>query len=299
MNPDIRTRVRPAGPGTPVHIAHPGPAEPDRVQSARGTLQRVTVDLAPGKPICASIAEALAPYEMRSAALRFDDLAFAPLHFVRPSYCPDGTRVAFYTKTFSPPGTVPMDTVAATWGEKNGAPFIHMHGIWSDPDGTPVGGHVLPFEAVVARPARLTAIGTSDVAVRVFPDPETGFDLFGVDPETPGTTDGGLLVIRLRPNTDLVTGIEHACKAHGIRTARILSGIGSTAGVDLIDQDEVMKLPTEHVITEGQITTDIDGNCRLELTTELVDVDGKVHRGVPTRGENPVLICFEVFLEVA
>ncbi|NHQ75315.1 DNA-binding protein [Roseovarius gahaiensis] len=295
---DTRTRVRPNGPGTPVHISHPGPAEPDRIQCARGTLKRVSATLTPGKTICESIADALAPHGLRAAALRFDGLTFAPLRYVRPSYCPDGTRIAFYTKTYAPPGTVRVETVAATWGNKDGMPFIHMHGVWSDAEGTHVGGHILPYEAIVARPARLRAVGTSEVAFGVFHDHETGFDLFGLAPDTPGTAEGTFVALRLRPNVDLVKGIEDACRAKGIRSARILSGIGSTAGVDLNGQPTVMKLPTEHVITGGSIEPDSHGNPRLEVTTELVDVDGIVHRGTPTRGENPVLICFELFLEV-
>lgn len=299
-------RLRPADPAAVFTINHPGPQALDRIQSGIGQLAKIEAELEAGLTICESIGRILEPKGITAAALHFDGLAFNPMRYVQPAYSDTPDRVAFYSATFAPEGTVQIDFSTATYGSKNGEPFIHCHAIWRDEKGHIQGGHILPYEAVLARPAKLTAYATCDVAMTVVPDDETNFSLFGVSSIAPNSqtqnmdeSRAKLVVVKIRPNEDLVTAIEEVARRNGITSARILSGIGSTAGAVIDGQKVICKLPTELLIAGGKVTMNADSEVKVEMDTILIDVDGGIHRGTMSRGRNPTLICFELFLEIA
>lgn len=298
-------RLRPADPYAPFVIQHPGPAAPDRLQIQSGSLNRIEVELAPGMPIVESIGQVLDPMGIGAAALHFEDLAFAPMRYVKPTYSDTPDRVAFYSSTHAPEGVQNIDLATATYGTKDGAPFIHCHAIWKKADGQIEGGHILPYEARLAGPTRMVAYATSDAAMTVVPDEETNFSLFSAL-QMPGKTitipshdqDGMLIVARIRPNQDLVSAIETICRHCGISKARVISGIGSTVGAAMEGKDLIRKIPTELLVASGTVDVDANGTSRIDMDTYLIDADGHVHRGTMIRNANPVLICFELFLEV-
>ncbi len=291
-----RDRRQLAAAGHALRIIHPGPPAPDRIQAALTPLVKIEATLQPGQSFCDSIGQVLAAEGITAAALQFRDLTFQPMRYVQPAHSTDPGRVAWYSATRAPRGVVAMDRIAASYGQKDGAPFIHCHALWTDDAGQMQGGHILPHEARLARPARMIAHGTRDAALTARPDPETGFALFDLAP-APRRGEGRLVVARLRPNVDLVTGCQEVCAALGVNSARVLSGIGSTIGAQLEGQPEITAVPTELIVTEGRITRSAAG-WEVDLPVGLIDIDGRVHRGRPERGANPVLICFELFLQV-
>jgi len=66
-----------------------------------------------------------------------------------------------------------------TLGLRDGAPFFHCHGLWTEADGRASGGHMLPDETIVAEPFAVEAFGLDGAMFTAEPDPETNFKLFG------------------------------------------------------------------------------------------------------------------------
>jgi predicted DNA-binding protein with PD1-like motif len=261
----------------------------------------ITADMAAGHSICDSIGQILMPLGITAAALHFDRLQFHPMRYVQPTYFDGEKHVAYYSSTRAPDNLHRIEFATATFGRMDGGPFIHCHALWRDPDGRVQGGHILPFEAKLAVPARMTAYATREALMQVGPDAETNFHLFDVSPTgtpAPSVTDGRMVVARIRPNEDLVTAIEDICKRENIRNAKILSGIGSTVGAVFQDQPMVTEIPTEILVKSGTITTNEDETIKVSMDAALIDANGNVHQGELARGLNPVLICFELFLQV-
>lgn len=284
------------GPKAPAHVKHPGPSALDRRQSKRADLHVIEATLAPGQPICSAIGDALEPYGITAAAITFESLALEPMRYVMPAFSDTPDRVAFYSRTYAPEGTFEIEAATATYGHKEGAPFIHCHALWRDAGGAVNAGHILPFEAQLARPVKMTAYATDTAGMTVVPDAETGFDLFGVTGAENPTGTGRLLIAKIRPNEDLNTAIGKICAQEGAEHARILSGIGSTVGAVFEDGTVIRNHPTELLVTQGDY--DASRPRKVEMEVILVDVHGAVYRGRLTSGLNPVLICFELFLEI-
>lgn len=298
-------RLRPADPDAVFRITHPGPIPPDRIQAECGKMAKVEITLEAGIPICESIGQALAPLGATAAALHFQDLAFKPMRYVQPTYSDTPDRVAFYSATRAPEEVFEIDFATATYGTNDGKPFIHCHAIWTDEEGQIQGGHILPFQAMLARPALMTAYVTTDAAISVQPDAETNFDLFSVSAVSPvgevaaaPLSDKKMVVAKIRPNEDLVTAIETICLQKNVTTARILSGIGSTVGCVLSGQPVTREIPTELLVVSGTVATPAKGKREVDMDIILIDAQGDIQRGSPARGCNPVLICFELFLEI-
>ncbi len=281
------------------HVTHPGPVAPDRLQFRRAEMRVIEATLEPGQPICEAIRVALEPLGITGAAITFESLALEPMRYVMPAFSDTPERVAFYSRTYAPEGPYEIDAATATYGYKDGVPFIHCHALWHDADETdgPQGaGHILPFEARLARPVRMIAYATDAAGMTVAPDAETGFDLFGVTGAQDRAGTGRLVVAKIRPNEDLTTAIAEICTRAGARRARILSGIGSTVGATFEDGTVVRDHPTELLVAQGDF--DAARHHQVEMEMILVDVHGTVYRGRLAPGKNPVLICFELFLEI-
>jgi len=73
--------------------------------------------------------------------------------------------------------------------------------------------------------------------------------------------------------------------------------IGSLVGARFEDGVAIESLPTEILGLDGSVERRADGGYDVDLELALIDDAGKVYRGRPRRGENPVLICIELFLE--
>ena len=283
------------------HIVQPGPVSPERIDSLVGRSQPLEFDLVPGLSLRDAIAGPLAAAGLTGASLTFEGLRLEPFHYVRPALSKTPAHAAYYSDDFDEPGGAVLQVGNATFGRREGLPFMHCHAVWTDPDGVTRGGHVLPDRSIVASPTRVRAWGLSNVAMQSDPDPETGFTLFRpVAVDAANAAQLALpraLVARIRPNADLLESIEALCEQHAFDGAVVRASLGSIIGAEFEDGRVVESLATEILVLDGQVSRDASGRPRARVKIALADIKGEVTVGWLVRGRNPVLICFELLLE--
>jgi len=104
--------------------------------------------------------------------------------------------------------------------------------------------------------------------------------------------------LRVAPNIDICTALETFCRDRGITHAKIQGGVGSTVGAVFDDGRVVEPFVTELLIRNGEIVTNAAGQTQAQLDVSMVDYKGGVSEGRLARGQNPVLVTFELALEV-
>jgi predicted DNA-binding protein with PD1-like motif len=285
----------------PRHIRHPGPVDPHRIDSLAGRSHALDFTLARGMSLLDAVAAPLDAAELTGAGITFKHVRFKPFRYVLPAFSPDTAHVAYYSATQAPEEEIEVVCANLTYGRKDGGPFLHCHAMWRDRTGRLCGGHVLPSEAFVSAPGQAVAFGTAQIAMLSKFDPETNFTLFRpVAPEAaPVTNTAGprCILARLKPNVDLIEGIEEVCRRHDIRHALVRSGVGSIVGTEFEDGRVIREHPTEMLVLGGQVAPDRSGQPHADLSIAVADTRGDLHEGKPVRGRNPVLICFELVLE--
>jgi predicted DNA-binding protein with PD1-like motif len=233
-----------------------------------------------------------------SGVAKLDGLALAPFAYVMPALSKTAEHAAFYSETFRPAGTAKVDVGAMTFGQRDGAPFFHAHALWVEGSGRRNGGHILPDETVVAEAITLQAVGLDGAAFVAEPDTETNFKLFGPKPAEllEATRNGRFFALRVKPNVDFCGALEAFCSEQGIREAVIHGGVGSTIGARFDGGPPVDNFATEVAITDGRIADGGDG-LKAAVDVALVDYRGGLASGRLLRGDNPVLMTFELLLE--
>jgi predicted DNA-binding protein with PD1-like motif len=284
-------------------IRHPGPADPNRIDSFAAPSRSLDFTLASGLHLLDAVATPLEAAGLTGAGVIFKNVRFKPFRYVLPAYAPDAEHVAYYSATHAPEEEIEVACANLTYGRKDGGPFLHCHAMWRDRSGRMCGGHVLPSEAVVSAPGHAVAFGTAWIAMVSQFDPETKFTLFRpITPEgaeTESKAEPRCVLARLKPNVDLIEGIEEVCRRHDIRNAAVRSGVGSIVGTEFEDGRMIHEHPTEILVLGGRIAPDHNGRVRADLSIAVADTKGDLHEGKPIRGRNPVLICFELVLEPA
>ncbi|NGM35038.1 DUF296 domain-containing protein [Methylobacterium sp. DB0501] len=281
--------------GTPplATLAQPGPPRVERWLAAGGDLIHRTLDLAPGRTLLDAVAAPLAEAGMRGAVVHLSGGRFSPFAYVMPALSAEPRYAAYYSETFRPGGETRLERASITFGERDGAPFLHVHGTWIEADGRRRAGHLLPVEVVVAAPVRAEAWGTADAAWRVEPDAETNFPLF--TPAGPGAGAPACLLLKIQPNEEIHAAIEAAARAHGLAAARV-RGIGSIVRPAFADGRVIPTDASEVLIRDGTVRPGPDGGLVAHLDIAVVDVDGGIHEGVLRRGANAACITFELCL---
>ncbi|MGI4801603.1 MAG: PCC domain-containing protein [Janthinobacterium lividum] len=279
---------------SPRRIVQPGPPHPVRIESAIGHLRELSFTATPGLSLVDAVAGPLAAAGIRGGTVDLAGLHLAPFDYVIPSLSPDAEHVAFYSETRREPGGVRIESGTATFGQRDGAPFLHAHALWHGSAGV-AAGHILPLDSRIGTASEVRAWGVAEAEMRATPDAETNFTLFG--PLQLGAEAGRCVLGRLRPNEDLVGGIEALCQRHGATRATVLSGIGSTIG-SLLDGARIDTTPTEFFIRRGTVAPDAAGRARAEIEMVVVDHTGTIIAGSAIRGLNPVLICAEIVLSL-
>src|SRR5439155_19887727 len=127
---------------------------------------------------------------------------------------------------------------------------------------------------------------------------DTNFSLLQVTPTAARPWGLEALVVRVRPNEDLCLALEALCAERNIRRGRIRGGVGSLIGTVFDDGRTVEPFVTEVFIRRGVIEPGVDGMPRAELDIGLVAHTGEIAEGRLERGQNPVLITFELVIEV-
>lgn len=277
-------------------IAQPGPETGERVAFAACHGRRFALRLEPGLSLLDSMRRGFAAAGFTSGVARVDGVALAPFAYVMPALSATPEHAAFYSEIFRPAGIARIETGAMTFGQRDGGPFFHCHALWQEASGSRSGGHILPDETMVAEALTIPAIGLDGACFAAEVDPETNFKLFGPVPavSSGATGEGRFFAIRVRPNIELYAALEGFCAAQGIAEATIHGGVGSTIGARFADGRRVDNFATEVAIRSGTITPDGAGSA---IDVALVDYTGAMAQGRLTRGDNPVLMTFELVLE--
>ena len=120
---------------------------------------------------------------------------------------------------------------------------------------------------------------------------------------------GRVVALRLRPGTDVLLGLEEACKRAGINNGVFLSAIGSLDGVQFCNPVELPEKkagygygetlhltgPIELTSASGIICHDDAGNTNLHVHISLSDRHGNAHGGHLVEGTK-VLLTVDVIL---
>ena len=273
-------------------LQQPGPARPERWLAAEGASRELDFELEPGLTLNTAIAGPLQRAGIRGATIELSGGAFGPFTYVMPALSTDPHYAAFYSASRAPPGRTAFERGVVTFGERNGRPFVHCHGVWQEREGRR-GGHVMPLDTIVREPIRACAYGTGDAAFVILPDAETNFALF--TPVAAGQVGQGkrLLLLKVQPNEPLDSAILAACRAHGLRSARI-HGLGSLVGAQFADGRCAPSIATELFLGASRVRLEADGE-EVDIEITLVDVDGVIHAGRLAPG-NPVCITCELCL---
>lgn len=279
-------------------VTQPGTGTPERVQWVECGGRAFSLTLQAGAPLLEAVRSGFAAEGLVSGVVKLDGLKLSPFAYVMPALSKTPEHAAFYSETFRPDDGARIEFGAMTFGERDGAPFFHAHALWVEGDGKRSGGHILPDETTVAETITLQAVGLDGAVFTAEPDSETNFKLFGPKPaaSSKAAREGRFFALRVKPNVDFCGALETFCAEHRVREAVIHGGVGSTIGARFTDGGAVENFATEVAITDGRVVADAGG---LEATVDvaLVDYSGALASGRLVRGDNPVLMTFELVLE--
>ena len=131
-------------------IKQPGPPAPERIQWVAARGRAFTFTLEASLPLLEAARRGFAAEGFAGGVLNLRSGALGPFAYVMPALSKTGDNAAFYSDTFRPAGVTRLLTGAMTLGQRDGAPFFHCHGLWTEGDGRLHGGHILPEESIVA-----------------------------------------------------------------------------------------------------------------------------------------------------
>lgn len=266
-------------------IRQPGPALTPRVLSVPCRAEQVELNLQAGPSLLDAIAEATGGQD---AVLELD-AGSLKLAYVIPALSQTPANAAFYSEIMRPEGETTVEALRITFGQRAGLPWLHAHGFWRLPDGTRHGGHVIPNETILLRPAQARAWLLHGAGFDAEPDPETGFSLFGPVPRGPPPSQTNAFAVRLRPNQDIFTALESL----GSSSATIRGGVASIIGAVFDDGRISENFATEMFIRHGRIEPN-----GATLDVAMVDYTGALSEGRLLRGANPVLMTAEMVVEL-
>lgn len=115
---------------------------------------------------------------------------------------------------------------------------------------------------------------------------------------------GRLVAIRLKPNQDLVEGIELAAAESGLAYATVRSAVGSlvdaalgygagdNAGVTTVEGPGI-----EILSLSGELRADRNGRPHAYLQGTVADSEAGIYGGRFVRGANPICITLELVLQ--
>lgn len=276
-------------------IRQPGPAPAERAVCLPVRAITIEAELPAGTPLLAALAGLVAAHGADGACLALEGGAFSPFGYVMPALSPDAAHAAWYSAPFHPPGTTRWARGCVTLGVRDGAPFFHCHGIWTEADGRRRGGHVLPEATVIAAPIRAHGAAFLGARFAANPDPETGFTLFAPEPTAP-PRDPNALALRLRPNQDITAALEALARTAGFGAARLAGGVGSIIGARFADGSAVHPFVTEMFVADSQLRGTDATTPPSRLAAGLVDLSGALAEGALVPGDNPVLMTLEAVL---
>ncbi len=115
---------------------------------------------------------------------------------------------------------------------------------------------------------------------------------------------GRRMVVRLRPNQDLVEGVELACAENEIAYAIVRSAVGSLVDASLIygaperpGHFEITGPGIEILTLSGEVRLQGEGDLRADLRGTVADPQARVFGGQFERGGNLICITLELVLQ--
>lgn len=287
-------------------IDHPGTPAQERIHSAICQGQLFETTLEPGHSLIDSMAIAMRRLGVSSAAMKLSGGAFDCFAYCMPALSKTSDHAVYFSETFRVQGQVSLETASVTYGVRDGKPWLHCHAVWREPDGRRHCGHLLPDQVQVVREISANGSAVHGAEFVVTPDAETNFSLFvpritpshsAISHAQTSVKTSSSYIVRLSPNIDVCDALETFCAEKGISSAVIQGGVGSTVGAVFDDGRTVEPFVTELLIRSGEIRPDASGrpNARIEIT--MVDYKGSVSEGVLARGQNPVLVTFELLIQ--
>jgi predicted DNA-binding protein with PD1-like motif len=281
-------------------IKQPGTPVAERIQWVEARGRAFAFTLQKDLPLLEAARRGFAAEGFAGGVLNFGSGVLGPFAYVMPALSKTSENAAFYSETYRPKGVTRTKLGSMTLGMRDGAPFFHCHGLWTEADGKASGGHMLPEATIVAEPFEVEAFGIDGAMFTAAADPETNFKLFGpvAAASTGVRATARAFALRLRPNQDFAGCLEDFCRAHGIARAKLHGGVGSTIGARFTHGDVTEPFATELAITAGAIAPGPSGALEAALDVALVDYTGGIAEGRLIRGDNPVLMTMELVLEV-
>ena len=298
-------------------IQHPGQPSLGRVAAQQVELKPFDLELPAHMTLMQAVAQSMQGLQTQCATFRLFGGGFEPFSYVMPALAKTSAHAVYFSDTYPVEGAVRLETACVTFGQRDGKPWLHSHAIWLEASGRRHCGHLLPDDIEVSAPIRAQGVAVRGATFTVCPDAETNFSLFvplksmarpsqmmdgvtalertSISVQTPRRKGYAL---RVAPNVDICTALENFCRERGITRARVQGGVGSTVGAVFDDGRVVEPFVTELLIRRGEIITDANGHLQAQLDVSMVDYKGGVSEGRLARGQNPVLVTFELALEV-
>lgn len=122
---------------------------------------------------------------------------------------------------------------------------------------------------------------------------------------------GRVIALRLKPGTDVLLGLEEACKRNGINNGVILSAIGSLDSPHFCNPVEMptkagygygetlhLTGPIELTNASGIICHDDEGNTNLHVHLTVTDRHGNAHGGHLVEGTKVLLTVDVIIAEI-
>lgn len=265
-------------------IRHPGPVAQNRSTALPCHEVRRQAVLRGGVPLLDALTEAT---EGRAAWVDLRDLRAATLSFVMPAPAPGDGHAAWYSDTTT---LAPAHILRAGvhLGKRDGRPFAHIHGIWTDAGGKEHMGHLLAQDTVLAENTTVELHLIDGAALDVAHDAETGFDIFR--PVRTGEVEKPNAVLAtIRPHEPVLDAIAQIATNAGITDYAVM-GIGSLIGTMFEDRQPIESYATEILLTDGR-----KSGGSLSVTAASVGFDGRFERG-PLAFGNMVCVTFEILI---
>ena len=282
-------------------IQHPGQPSLQRVAAQQVELEPFELELPGHMSLMQAVAQSMQGIGAQCATFRMQGGGFEPFSYVMPALAKTSAHAVYFSDTYPVEGAVRLETASVTFGQRDGKPWLHSHAIWIEASGRRHCGHLLPDDIQVNHPIQAQGVAVRGATFTVCPDGETNFTLFvplksmARPIQTPRSKGYAL---RVAPNIDISMALETFCRERGITHAKIQGGVGSTVGAVFDDGRVVEPFVTELLIRNGEVFTNAAGQTQAQLDVSMVDYKGGVSEGRLARGQNPVLVTFELALEV-
>lgn len=271
-------------------LRHPGPVATERACVLPCRARPQVLDLPPGQPLGLAVPEAAAAAGVTAGWFELAETPMARLDYLRPGPDPSGRHAAWYDGPHAA-GAARLIRLGLHLGRRDGAAFLHGHGLWQLAGGTLAAGHVLPDSAVPASAAKAIGWALEGAQLVASPDPETRFTLFR-PVATCSVPEPDALLLTLRPNQDLGTALVRIAADHGIETAR-LHGLGSLVAPRFAEGGGDDSFATEILLAEARLH-----NRCADILALVAGFDGSYRSGRLMPGACAVCVTCEILLRM-